>query len=57
MGEVWRAYDTVADVQVVVKVLPRRLQTNPTEIARVQQAFRRVNPLQHQHICPVHHLA
>lgn len=57
MGEVWRAYDTIADVQVVVKVLPRALQNDPQEIARVQQAFRRVNPLQHQHICPVHHLA
>ncbi|MDA0282254.1 MAG: serine/threonine-protein kinase [Planctomycetota bacterium] len=56
MGEVWRAYDHEGDVEVVIKILPRELQGNAEEMLRVQQTFRRVHGLQHQHICPTHHL-
>jgi serine/threonine protein kinase len=56
MGEVWRAYDTIGDRDAVIKVLPRELQGNTEEMDRVQQTFRRVHDLQHQHICPTHFL-
>lgn len=56
MGEVWKAYDDVGDVKVVIKVLPSELQGSVEEMERVQQTFRHVHGLQHQHICPTHYL-
>ncbi|MEZ6067093.1 MAG: serine/threonine-protein kinase [Planctomycetaceae bacterium] len=56
MGEVWKAYDTIGDRDAVIKVLPPELQGNTHEMERVQQTFRRVHDLQHQHICPTHFL-
>ncbi len=54
MGEVWKAYDTVGERHVVVKVLPAELQDSADEMARVKHSFHHVQGLQHQHICPVY---
>ncbi len=54
MGEVWRAYDPIADRRVVIKVVPPDVQRNEGEMVRVRDTFRRIHALHHQHICPVH---
>ncbi len=57
MGEVWKAFDPNRNGPVVIKLLPLALQGNALELQRIQDSFRSVNALQHQHICPVYDLA
>lgn len=54
MGEVWKAFDTVGDRDVVVKFVPPELRRYPDELARVRATFKQVHALQHQHICPTY---
>jgi serine/threonine protein kinase/WD40 repeat protein len=51
MGVAWLAVDTVAEVQVVIKVLPPELQRDPAEMKRVKETYQRVHALQHPNIC------
>lgn len=54
MGEVWKAWDTLAERHVVIKTLPASLQTSECHMAQLKASFQRVHELQHQHICPVY---
>lgn len=56
MGEVWKAWDTLAERHVVIKTLPAPLQNNEKHMARVKSSFQQIHLLQHQHICPVYDL-
>jgi serine/threonine-protein kinase len=56
MGEVWKAWDTLADRHVVIKTLPGALQASERHMARVKSSFQQIHELQHQHICPVYDL-
>ncbi len=56
MGEVWKAWDVLADRLIVVKTLPGPLQASEKHMARVKSSFLRIHELQHQHIGPVYDL-
>lgn len=61
MGQVWKAIDPQrADDQhsgfVVLKFLPRELMHDAEELASFKSAYRRIQDLHHEHICPVYDL-
>lgn len=56
MGEVWKAWDTLAERHVVLKTLPSALQASERHMGRVKSSFQQIHQLQHQHICPVYDL-
>ncbi|MCA9071344.1 MAG: serine/threonine protein kinase, partial [Planctomycetaceae bacterium] len=56
MGEVWKAWDTVADRHVVIKTVPQEVGQDADSIAEIKANFQQVHLLQHQHICPVYGL-
>ncbi len=56
MGEVWKAWDTLAERHVVIKTLPAALQASGKHMARVKSSFQQIHALQHQNICPVYDL-
>lgn len=56
MGEVWKAWDTLAERHVVIKTLPAPLQSSEKHMARVKSSFQQIHLLQHQYICPVYDL-
>jgi len=49
MGQVWKATDGKRDV--AVKVLPAEFRGNSAAVAQIDEAFRVVHALTHQHIC------
>ena len=53
MGEVWLARDTVADVEVAIKMLPPELRYNDEAQEQIRVSYQRVHKLGHQHICAV----
>jgi serine/threonine protein kinase len=54
MGEVYRAYDTVKDRVVAVKLLPARLASDTVYQARFRRESRVVARLREPHIIPIH---
>ncbi|MEZ6067096.1 MAG: protein kinase [Planctomycetaceae bacterium] len=56
MGEIWKAYDTIGERNVAIKVLPQELKHRDDEMLRVKTAFKRVQVLHHQNICPLYDL-
>ncbi|MDR0392528.1 MAG: serine/threonine protein kinase [Planctomycetaceae bacterium] len=57
MGEAWKAFDQVANRQVVVKFVPKEVQNVKRAVEMVRDSFQRIHLLQHQHICPVYSLS
>ncbi|MDR2643569.1 MAG: serine/threonine protein kinase [Planctomycetaceae bacterium] len=57
MGEAWKAFDQVANRQVVVKFVPKEVQNVKRAVEMVRDSFQRIHSLQHQHICPVYSLS
>ncbi|MDR1483973.1 MAG: serine/threonine protein kinase [Planctomycetaceae bacterium] len=57
MGEAWKAFDQVANRQVVVKFVPKEVQNVKRAVEMVRASFQRIHSLQHQHICPVYSLS
>ena len=57
MGQVWLARDTVADIDVALKVLPEAFRTNPEEQERLKRSFQMVQALPpHPAICQLRDL-
>ncbi len=54
MGEVWRAYDTVTDRVVAVKVLPAQLAKDQTFLQRFRREAEAAAQLNNPHIIPIH---
>ena len=53
MGEVWLALDTVAGVEVAIKLLPPELRYNEEAQEQIRESYRRVHKLWHPNICAV----
>lgn len=57
MGQVWLARDTVADIDVALKVLPEAFRSNPAEQERLKRSFQMVQALPpHKSICQLRDL-
>jgi serine/threonine protein kinase len=54
MGEVWRAYDTVTDRIVAVKVLPAHFGDNPEFQERFRREAHAASRLNTPHVIPIH---
>ena len=54
MGDVWRAYDTVTDRVVAVKVLPAHLANDETFQERFRREARAAAGLNNPHVVPIH---
>ncbi|MBY0290553.1 MAG: serine/threonine protein kinase [Mycobacteriaceae bacterium] len=54
MGDVWRAYDTVTDRVVAVKVLPAHLASDQTFQERFRREARAAAGLNNPHVVPIH---
>lgn len=54
MGDVWRAYDTVTDRVVAVKVLPAHLADDQTFQERFRREARAAAGLNNPHVVPIH---
>ena len=54
MGDVWRAYDTVTDRVVAVKVLPGHLANDQTFQERFRREARAAAGLNNPHVVPIH---
>ena len=54
MGEVWRAYDTVTDRVVALKVLPAQMVKDSDYQARFRREARAAAGLHNPHIVPIH---
>ena len=54
MGEVYRAYDTIRDRTVAIKLLRRELAADPAFQERFRRECRRTARLQDPHVVPVH---
>ena len=54
MGEVYRARDTKLDRDVVIKVLPEHVASDPDLKQRFEREARTVAALNHPHICTLH---
>ena len=53
MGEVWLARDTLADVEVALKMLPPELRYNDEAQEQIRTSYQRVYKLAHSSICGV----
>ena len=56
MGEVYRATDTKLDRDVVIKVLPELLASDPERFARCQREAKTLAALNHPNIAQIHGL-
>ena len=54
MGEVWRAYDTVTDRIVAIKVLPKDLAQDQDFVRRFRREAQAAAKLNHRHVIPIH---
>ncbi|PBJ34518.1 hypothetical protein XV03_11330 [Mycobacterium avium subsp. hominissuis] len=54
MGEVWRAYDTVTDRVVALKLLPRHLADDAVFKARFRREAHAAAQLTEPHVVPIH---
>ena len=57
MGEVYRADDLSLGVSVALKILPERLATNPTWLARFRKEVAAARQVSHPHVCRVYDIA
>ncbi len=55
-GAVYRAHDTVARIDVALKVLPPMISAVPEELENVRSNFAMVSKLKHQYIASLEHL-
>ncbi len=55
-GAVYRAHDTVAGINVALKVLPPMISAVPEELENVRSNFAMVSKLKHQYIASLEHL-
>ena len=53
MGEVWLARDTLADIEVALKMLPPELRHSEEAQDQIRTSYQRVHRLGHPHICAV----
>lgn len=53
MGEVWLARDTLADIEVALKMLPPELRHSEEAQDQIRSSYQRVHRLGHPHICAV----
>lgn len=54
MGEVWRAYDTVIDRIVAIKILPREISRDPVFQQRFRREAHAAARLSSPHVIPIH---
>ena len=54
MGEVWKAYDTVAKRDVVLKFVPHNIEHYDETRKMFFESFEKVHNLHHQNICPLY---
>src|SRR5215218_9865594 len=54
MGEVWRAYDTITDRIVAIKVLPAQMAKDPDYELRFRRESHAAAGLNNPHIVPIH---
>ncbi|WP_083874630.1 serine/threonine-protein kinase [Nocardia paucivorans] len=54
MGQVWRAYDTVTDRVVAIKLLPEHCATNPDFRERFRREAHDTARLREPHVVPIH---
>ncbi len=54
MGEVWRAYDTVTDRIVAIKVLPKHLAQDEDFVRRFRREAQAAAKLNNPHVIPIH---
>ena len=52
-GQVWKAWDTTAELFVVLKLVPRELHNATDEMNRLRSTFQIIHGLHHSKICPV----
>ncbi|MDO4629761.1 MAG: serine/threonine-protein kinase, partial [Planctomycetia bacterium] len=56
MGIVWKAWDTVGERMVALKFVPAEIRHLDDAMTRVKRTFKRIQVLNHTHICPVYGL-
>ena len=56
MGEVWEAFDTVADRTVAIKFVSTELMREKDAMRLVKRNFQAIHMLNHQYICPLYAL-
>jgi serine/threonine-protein kinase len=54
MGEVWRAYDTILDREIALKVLPADLADDDTFVERFRREAQAAAVLKAPHVIPIH---
>lgn len=52
-GQVWKAWDSTAELFVVLKLVPRELHNATEEMNRLRSTFHIIQKLHHSNICPV----
>src|SRR6202789_2065718 len=57
MGEVYRAWDTLLERTVDIKVLPERLSQKPEQRQRLENEARAISKLTHPNICTLHDIS
>lgn len=54
MGEVWRAYDTIIDRMVAIKMLPAEISRDPTFQQRFRREMHATARVRSPHVIPIH---
>ena len=57
MGEVWEAYDMVADRTVAIKFVSFAVMLEKNTMRQVKRNFQAIHTLNHQYICPLYELS
>ena len=55
-GEVYLAYDDIAEIKVALKILPREMASNSEELEKIRRNFSLVSRLSHPNLANVRHL-
>lgn len=56
LGDAWKARDQIDERDVVVKLVPQKLQENEGLFSQFREAYRKAEMLVHPAICPMHRL-